>query len=293
MLNVFATYRFRARLNPLSASYFFEFVAQFDSDDYGQHFKELLIVMLNSIFIVGTGRSGTHFTCRSISGFENIFDPLNGTENVPVLKQIATSAIHHRSYPEAAKSYYSDVKSNLTDRSIFIDQHHPNIFYCPELIKIFSNPIFLFPHRSIVQVVASMLNHQGVLNWYKYARDSVQANSKTDAIPFPNQFLGLAEFSQLDDLELHQICALRVISHEKMANRMQESGADLRFINYENLVTNQFSEYSRVFSKSELAALGEFSIVEESSIESLGKYKEVLTDKQISEVFDLVKLNGL
>jgi len=86
--------------------------------------------MLNSIFIVGTGRSGTHFTCRSISGFKNIFDPQTGKENVPVLKQIATSAIHHQSYPQIAKSYYSDIKSNLKNDSIFIDQHHPNIFYC-------------------------------------------------------------------------------------------------------------------------------------------------------------------
>jgi hypothetical protein len=105
--------------------------------------------------------------------------------------------------------------------------------------------------------------------------------------------LGLTEFAQLDKLELHQICALRVISHEKMAKKMQESGSDLRFINYENLVKDQFSEYSKVFSQSELDALGEFSLIEESSLDSLSKYKEVLTDKQISEVFDLVKLSGL
>ena len=138
-----------------------------------------------------------------------------------------------------------------------------------------------------------MINHQGVLNWYKYAKDSMQANSKTGAIPFPNQFLGLTEFSQLDNLELHQICALRVISHEKMARKMQGLGVDVRFINYENLVKDQFSEYSKVFSPIELVSLGEFSIVEESSLNSLSKYKEVLTDKQISEVLELVKLSGL
>jgi len=75
--------------------------------------------MLNSIFIVGTGRSGTHFTCRSISGFKNIFDPQTGKENVPVLKQIATSAIHHRSYPQIAKSYYSLLKYFLTQSFYF------------------------------------------------------------------------------------------------------------------------------------------------------------------------------
>jgi hypothetical protein len=78
-----------------------------------------------------------------------------------------------------------------------------------------------------------------------------------------------------------------------MARKMQESGSDLRFINYENLVKDQFSEYSKVFSPTELVSLGEFSIVEESSPDSLSKYKEVLTDKQISEVLELVKLSGL
>jgi cadmium resistance protein CadD (predicted permease) len=74
---------------------------------------------------------------------------------------------------------------------------------------------------------------------------------------------------------------------------MQGLGVDLRFINYENLVKDQFSEYSKVFSPIELVSLGEFSIVEESSLNSLSKYKEVLTDKQISEVLELVKLSGL
>jgi hypothetical protein len=78
-----------------------------------------------------------------------------------------------------------------------------------------------------------------------------------------------------------------------MARKMQESGADLRFINYENLVKDQFSEYSKVFLPTELVSLGEFSIVEESSPDSLSKFKEVLTDKQISEVLELVKLSGL
>ena len=40
---------------------------------------------MKAIFVVGTGRSGTHFTARLLNGFENVYDPLNGKEKSKIL----------------------------------------------------------------------------------------------------------------------------------------------------------------------------------------------------------------
>lgn len=48
---------------------------------------------MDAVFIVGTGRSGTHFTCRSILGFSNAFDPHNGRECLETLRSVAQAAI--------------------------------------------------------------------------------------------------------------------------------------------------------------------------------------------------------
>jgi hypothetical protein len=236
--------------------------------------------MFDGIFVVGTGRSGTHFVCRSLRGFANAYDPLNGNESTPLLKEIAQAAIAHQSFPQFARNYYLKVNKSRDRASIFIDQHHPNLFFCGELLNIFEKPIFLFPNRPIIQIVASMLNHKGVMAWYEYAR--------RESLPFPNRFLGLNDISQIESEKLNEVCTRRVLAHFAMAKEMQDSGVDLRLINYENLVRNQADEFAKVFSSSELAALGNFTVKEESENSSLTKYRETLSESDIADIQRLI-----
>ena len=239
---------------------------------------------MDSLFIIGTGRSGTHFTCRSLRGFNNVFEPLNGKENGRLLKNIALSSINHKIFPQSALNYYKKIKNELEVGKIFLDQHHPNIFYITELNKIFSGPIFLYPQRPIVQIVASMLNHQGVLSWFEYAK-----RKKISPVPIENQFLGIQDPDQLKQLKLHELCALRVIAHQNRAILMKNRGFDVRFLNYENLVKNQLSAFESVFSKNEITSLGNFRVVEESNFSSLRKFEEILSSKEIIEIRNLEK----
>ena len=242
---------------------------------------------MDSIFIIGTGRSGTHFTCRALQGFKNIYDPLDGKENGSVLKDIAVASIHHFEYPKNAIDYYIKVKKHIEKNKIFLDQHHPNIFYINNLSKIFTNPIFIYPDRPIEQVVASMLKHRGVLSWFEYAK-----NKPKNVIPIENQFLGIQELNQLQEMELYELCALRVIAHRNRAILMKNRGMNVRFLNYENLVRDQLAEFNEVFSEQEFDRLGDFDVVEESNSSSLHKFRDILQPQQLARIENLLKQFG-
>lgn len=243
--------------------------------------------MQQAIFIVGTGRSGTHFTCRSIRGFTNTFDPLLGKEKGRHLRSIAKAAIHHRSYPKSAIEYYKSVLQSASSEAVFVDQHHPNLFFAHEITKLFHRPVFLYPDRPIHQIVASMMNHDGVLNWYQYAKKNINRKILGDHIPIPNQFLGIFEAEDLANLPLHKLCALRVIGHRNRAKLLIKREIDLRFINYEQLVEDQLAEFTRVFTNDEFTTLGKFHSVEVSQKKSLSKFKETLSDAQVDEITEI------
>jgi hypothetical protein len=242
---------------------------------------------LDAIFIVGTGRSGTHFTCRALSGFANIFDPMEGIENFTILNQIARSAIYHRDLPQKVIKYYQNRKNNKKLDEVFLDQHPPNIFFTNQLSEVFRNAIFLFPYRPVVQVVASMLQHEGILSWYELAHKSFKPFSSVQRLPIPNRFLGIDSRKELTDFKLHELCALRVLSHNLTMKRLTLENKNCRMISYEGLIIDQKAEFSTTFSNSELDKLGTFSLIEKSNPASARKYKSVLTQDQISDILEI------
>lgn len=242
---------------------------------------------MKALFIVGTGRSGTHFTCRALAGFQNIVDPHSGRENVPILRSIATSAIHHRDLERKVISYYKGMRDQIPGGRIFLDQHHPNLFFVKELREIFDDALFIFPDRPTVQIVASMMRHRGVQKWYQYAKDSTSSLLPRNRVPFPNRFLGLASKEELFELDIHKLCTWRVIAHKNHMNKLAQENDFCRLLVYEDLVARQKTAFEALFSDDELAELGDFSVVEESNAESISKYKEVLSSKQIEEIMEI------
>lgn len=124
---------------------------------------------MDSIFIVGTGRSGTHFLTRVLLGFQNLRDPLGGRENSVLLRSVATAAICHRTLPDAVLAKYQAEAAAAS--GVFLDQHHPNLLFVKQIAAAIPGAVFLFPDRPTHQVVASMMRHHGVMAWYDYARN--------------------------------------------------------------------------------------------------------------------------
>jgi hypothetical protein len=239
---------------------------------------------MKSIFVVGTGRSGTHYTIRLLAGFANSSDPLNGKENPDILYPIARAAIHHTHLSRSTVKSYE--KSLAECRGVFLDQHHPNLFFAEFWSKTLADPVFLFPQRATEQIVSSMLRHPGVLSWYDYAKSWKQRIF--NRIPYPNQFFGVENYEEIVDLPLHLLCARRVIAHRKaFADRAKRLPGRMRAIDYQALVTSPEAELRRVFTAAELETLGTFSLCETPQKEPLEKFRENLSTKQIDNILDL------
>lgn len=236
---------------------------------------------MKGLFIVGTGRSGTHFTVRLLNGFANAHDPLNGSEKEDVLYDIARAAIHHRLPSGQTADYYRELLAR--DDAILLDQHHPNLFFVRHWSNMFDGIVFLYPQRPAYQIVASMLRHKGVMGWYQYASGLRQRT--INRIPYPNQFLGIDRFSDIQAMPPHLLCAHRVFAHRRaFESAALDMGSSLRAVRYEELVKDPLAEFGRIFSLDELAELGMFSLVEQPQAGSLTKYKDVLSDEQVAEI---------
>lgn len=236
--------------------------------------------MFTAIFVVGTGRSGTHFTTRVLNGFNNVHDPLGGKEHKSVLNDIAVSAISHAPLTAATLAYYAQIAAHRSKEQIFLDQHHPNLFFIDEILTVFPDAIFLYPRRPVVQIVSSMLDHKGVMSWYKYAWKN--------KVPFPNKFLGLEHRSDISELKPHLLCAKRVLAHEVALRAAQEKWPDkIRVLDYEALVLSLDAELCRIFNSEERQSMGQFSLLEKPVAASLEKYKSNLSPKEIDELLQL------
>lgn len=232
---------------------------------------------LRGVFIVGTGRSGTHFTARALSGFEHIHDPANGKERPRLLSSIARAAIHHKAFPLRARLHYGLARRRLGSRRIYLDQHHPNIFFIREISALFPGVLFLYPRRPMVQIVASMMTHAGVLSWYAYA--------KSRPLPWPNRFLGVGSLLDVQEQPLHILCAMRVSAHERAFVRAQSlDGVNLRALDYTKIVESPEQAFWGLFQREELDCLGGYTPCEQPRRSSLEKYQTVLSPKQIDDL---------
>jgi hypothetical protein len=227
-----------------------------------------------SLFIVGTGRSGTHLLCETLDRFENAVDPLRGSENRDLLYTIALAAIQHAKFPSYASQYYKSEIHGNTPANIFIDQHHPNLFFTNELKQIDSTATFIYLYRPTVQIVASMLKHSGVLGWYKLAE---QIN-----YPIPNQYLGLHHNYTKLTMPTWKLCALRALQHLKKGLTLHRKG-HVNWLDYRDLLEQPQEALRRCLGRT-YQALGDATVMPNMKAASLSKYKSVLSNQQITSI---------
>lgn len=242
--------------------------------------KNLPMERVNVIFVVGTGRSGTHFTCRCLREFSRLDDFQGGREHAPTLYSIAHAAMKHERLPTTVRPHYRKRRLQaLLKRQVLVDQHHPNLFFVTEWLRRTPGAVFLYPERPAVQIVASMLTHEGVGGWYEKLRTGKLM------VPYPNRFFGLNSLAQLQTEPLHRICWHRVRAHKEAALRARARHGDrVRFVDYQALVRDRVAALSAVFSPEEMARFGHHQLATPSTDYSLEKYRDVLDADQIAEI---------
>jgi hypothetical protein len=195
--------------------------------------------MINSdaLFIVGAGRTGTNLLASILNSYSNVFDINRGKENKFILKIISNAIFKKKPYPFTAMFYFTMLTLIAKFKNkVLIDQCHPNIFYIKDLLKINKDLKFIFINRETIQSTSSMLEHPGVLSWYKNKN-----------IEFPNDFLGYETYEKYNSDDLVTRCATRQINTKKLAFILKKQyPKNFCIINFNNLILDFKNEIRNI-----------------------------------------------
>lgn len=179
------------------------------------------------IFILGTGRSGTHWLGYILGAHEDIELTV---EKPPLFTWITRMAIDERQelilFPKLVNRY--KIEHALFAPKIYLDKSHPNIWLAEKLAEAFPNAYFVGIKRNVFATVSSMLQHSDVWRWHLEWRK----------YPVPNRFLGITSEVARDyeKLSLSAQCAIRWVAHmERFAKLEVTLGDRLCLLDYEQL----------------------------------------------------------
>jgi len=239
---------------------------------------------MKCIFIVGTGRSGTHLLCRTLCSFERATDLMGGVEDPKTLGPTALAAIsgcpiHERVYSTITKKCR---EANESGR-VYVDQTHPLLWFVESLSEIISESIFIFPWRPNEQILASMLKHKGVLEWYERLRHGAIAAE------YPNRFFGISSKTDIESYSLDKLCLARIVSHKNECLRLQTllGQARVRILEYERLAVRGASAITDLLSSEEKMTLGQQKSNYTAELTSLSKYVHELSSSQKELAYSL------
>ncbi|MGH8501283.1 MAG: sulfotransferase family protein [Gammaproteobacteria bacterium] len=229
--------------------------------------------MSKKIFIIGTGRSGTHWIGYILARHAEIRATIEIKPAFDWVTEMALNpATRHRLFPRLVR-YYRRQHFLAVPRH-YMDKSHPNIWLAEKLAATFDDAVFVGMQRNPYATVASMLRHKGVLKWQE----------RWSEFPTPNPFLGITDerITRYGRLPLAQRCAMRWRSHKQQLEYLQGVLKDRLFvIQYEELATQ---------TRPVLACLNKFLSLSsaipmpEIKTASVDKWQEQLSDVEIEQV---------
>ena len=182
--------------------------------------------MVNPIFIVGNGRSGTNWLGRIIRSHPDITTTIEQWPMIDLSLDIVMVGRTKR-FPELLAAYRQQLAQNNKPR--YCDKSHTNLWLAERLLHYFPRAYFLAIERDVIQCVSSMKRHHGINSW----------SSNWRSYPIPNKFLGIDKDTQYDllsDVEKH---TLRWISHHKRTRYLLKIMPNhVYYIQYSDLVNN-------------------------------------------------------
>jgi len=228
------------------------------------------------IFIVGTGRSGTHLVGRVLATNPQIQGRIEEPETFRLITKIAVN----QDFKCPVEVYFQ--KQILKFKLINILKHstkhileksHPSLWLIDFLIENLKNVLFIGILRDIGPTVSSMLEHKGVLSWY----NKLPLNKE-------NRFLGITKDnrSYFEKLTIEEKCALRWLSHKNELFRLLLKYPDwLYIVKYEDFIKEPKPILSGI-----AAFAGVTDTFECDSIhsEALDKWKQKLSKDQIDRI---------
>lgn len=190
------------------------------------------------IFILGTGRSGTHWLGYILDSHP---DCVATIETPEIFRRVSRMALDPTLRPRLLPGLLRRYRIQHARAAPFhyVDKSHPNLWLAEALADAFEDAVFVGIVRDPFATVASMLRHDGVLEWHRRWKD----------FPVPNPFLGITVeiAEEYDTLPMAARCALRWQSHrDEMVRLTAALGSRLYVVEYEALVREPEDQLSHL-----------------------------------------------
>lgn len=235
---------------------------------------------LSPIFVVGTGRSGTHFLARTLVSHPDINDLTGGEENPYVFNNVVDLAQNDEFKPEqfnALMKKYHFLKNDAKPARL-LDQSHPNLWHVEKILNVFPQAKFVAIVRDPASVAFSTLNHAGVRGWL----------NNWERIQQARKFFGIANINKksYQKFSIVEKSTYRWCSHVNEINRLSKKHPkNFKYVPYEELC--------RV-PKTILAELSIFLKINNKFVEPVIKTKSLakkdnLTNNQLTEIKEVAK----
>lgn len=225
------------------------------------------------IFVLGCGRSGTHWLGYILAGHPNIHVTV---EKKRIFNKVTAMALNPAEKKRLLKPLikWYRFEHALVAPCHYADKSHPNIWLVEELALVFPNALFIGIQRNPYGTVSSMLKHRGVREWCERWQD----------FPVPNLFLGItrANVDNYKKLSLVGRCAMRWLSHSERMKQLQRRYPERVYVlQYEALIGNTQEELQRL---QEFLKLSTPIPTLEVKHESLDKWRNNLSTEDCAEI---------
>jgi hypothetical protein len=192
----------------------------------------------HKIFVVGSGRSGTHWLGYILDSYPSIYATV---EKVPIFPWVVEMAQRPETeahlFPKLVRRYRAEHRAVLPRH--YVDKSHPNLWLAEKLCNEFPEARFIAISRRLEGTVASMLKHAGVRRWAEI----------WDRDPRPNRFLGVTEamIPGYRRMSIPARCAVRVIAHSAEIERLKGVlGRRLHVVRYEDIYVRPQAEFDLI-----------------------------------------------
>jgi len=225
------------------------------------------------VFVIGTGRSGTHWLGYSLEAHPEIYATIEAQPMFDLSTRIALNETLESRLLVKLLAVYKFQLLKAAPR-IYMDKTHPNIWIAEKLHRAFPHARFLGIERNPYATVASMMKHGGVSAWHRRWRE----------FPVPNRFLGITEeiAPLYDDLPFASQCAMRWQAHHNKLNELKGTlGPALLTVSYEEFAHNpkEVTEGIQHF-----LGLRAPIPVPEVKVDSLDKWRDALSDSDVANI---------
>lgn len=229
------------------------------------------------IFVIGTGRSGTHWLGYSLGDHPEIRATIEAAPMFGLSTKMALDpSLETRLFGILVLAYKWQLFRSAP--RLYLDKSHPNIWIADKLKNAFPKSLFVGIERNPYATVASMMKHKGVSAWHKRWKE----------YPIPNQFLGIStELARTyDNIPFASQCAMRWLAHHNRMNELKSAlGNDLFIISYENFAYNTEKV---IHDLQEFLGLKQPIPIPEVRTDSLDKWRKQLSNEEINQIQNIV-----